>query len=78
LDKRYIAKVRKERTEVLQTSFWKELVKLIEKARRSASRRCETDPDVRVSQGELRGYDKVLGFPLKIVEILEQGQTDKR
>lgn len=76
MDKRYIAQVRKERTEVLQTAFWAEFVKMIDKARRSASRRCETDLDVRVSQGELRGLDKVLGFPVKIIEILEQ--ADKR
>ena len=76
MDKRYIAKVRKERTEVLQTAFWAELMKLIQQARRSASRRCETDVDVRVSQGELRGYDKVLSFPLKVIDILEE--TGKR
>ncbi|MEE9510459.1 MAG: hypothetical protein V3V81_08195 [Candidatus Bathyarchaeia archaeon] len=76
MDKRYIAKVRKERSEVLQTSFWAEFVKLIGKARRSASRRCETDEDVKSYQGELRAYDRVLDFPIKIIERLEQ--TDKR
>lgn len=71
MDKRYIAKVRKERNEVLDTAFWAEFERLIEKARKNASRRCETDEDVKNFQGEVRAYDRVLDFPQKIIDILE-------
>ncbi len=75
MDKRYLAKVRKERNEVLDTAFWAEYTKLIEDARKTASRRCETDEDTKKFQGECRAYDRVLGFPEKIIDILT---ADKR
>jgi hypothetical protein len=75
VDKRYIAKVRKERGDVLGTAFWAEYEKLIKDARKGASRRCETDIEARLFQGEVKAYDKVLRFPLKIIEILEGKRT---
>jgi len=71
VDKRYIAKVRKERNEVLDTAFWAEYERLIKSARKNASRRCETDEKVESFQGECRAYDRVLSIPLKMIDILE-------
>jgi len=76
-DKRYLNKVSQEKEGVLRTSFWAECQKIMQQWRKNASRRCETDADVRVFQGELRAYDKILELPDRVIEILEK-KADKR
>lgn len=77
MDKRYLNKVSQEKEAVLKTAFWAECQKMMQKWRKSASRRCETDADVKVFQGEVRAYDKVFDLPDKVIEIIEK-KADKR
>lgn len=45
----------------LQSSFWGLIEKRLLDQRAKASRRCELDSDTRVSQGEIRALDFILG-----------------
>lgn len=68
----YLRKVEREYKELTKGTFWKEYIVAIENLRRKASRRCETEEDVRKWQGEIHGYNNVFSLPDKLISIVKE------
>jgi len=68
----YLQKIEKEYKEITDKAFWKEFLSAILDCRRKASKNCETYEDVKKWQGEIHGYDTVLGLPDKILTIVRE------
>ena len=74
---RYIEKVEKERDITIKGAFWSEYISGILELRRKASRNLETYEDVKVEQGKIQAYDKVLGLPDKLIAFVKE-KNEKR
>jgi len=69
---RYIEKVEKERDITIKGAFWSEYMAGILDLRRKASKNLETYEDVRVEQGKIQAYDKVLGLPDRLIAFVRE------
>ena len=74
---RYLEKVEKERDITIKGAFWSEFISGILELRRKASRNLETYEDVKVEQGKIQAYDKVLGLPDKLITFIRE-KNEKR
>ena len=74
---RYIEKVEKERDITIKGAFWSEFISGILELRRKASRNLETYEDVKIEQGKIQAYDKVLGLPDKLITFIRE-KNEKR
>ena len=75
---KYFKKVKNERDNIIQTSFWIEYQKGILRLRKKASSNCETYDDVAKYQGEIQGYDRVLTLPDKLIPEEEEKRATNR
>ena len=69
---RYIEKVEKERDITVKGSFWAEYIAGILGLRDKASKNLETYEDIKIEQGKIQAYDKVLGLPDKLLSIVRE------
>lgn len=69
---RYLEKIEKEQTEVIKKDFWAEYQTEILELRKKASRNCETYEDVKIYQGEIKAYDRVLNLPTKLISNVRE------
>ena len=69
---RYIEKVEKERDITIKGVFWAEFVAYILDLRKKASKNLETYEDIKVEQGKIQAYDKVLGLPDKLITFVRE------
>lgn len=69
---RYLEKVEKERDITVKGAFWSEYIAGILELRRKASKNLETYEDVKVEQGKIQAYDKVLGLPDKLIAFVRE------
>lgn len=74
---RYIEKVEKERDITIKGAFWSEYMAGILDLRRKASKNLETYEDVKVEQGKIQAYDKVLGLPDRLIAFVRE-KNEKR
>jgi hypothetical protein len=74
---RYIEKVEEERDITVKGAFWSELMAGILEYRRKASKNLETYEDIKIEQGKIQAYDKVLGLPDKIIAFIRE-KNEKR
>lgn len=74
---RYIEKVEKERDITIKGAFWSEIIAGILELRRKAGKNLETYEDVKVEQGKIQAYDKVLGLPDRIIAFIRE-KNEKR
>ena len=77
----YLRKIENEYKALTASTFWKEYITAISNLRKKASKKCETYDEVLKWQGEIIGYDKVLGVPDKLISIIreksqESGKTE--
>jgi hypothetical protein len=73
---RYIEKVEKERDIAVKGVFWAEFMNGILDYRKKASRNCETSEDVKIYQGEIQAYDRILRLPEKLVGIIRERKQE--
>ena len=73
---RYIEKVEKERDIAVKGVFWAEFMNGILEYRKKASRNCETLDDIKIYQGEIQAYDRILRLPDKLVGIIREKKQE--
>jgi hypothetical protein len=61
--------LKKEYDTVSQTAFWKDYIARIDDERKISSRHCETDEDVSIHQGIIRGIDLVKRLPADVLGV---------
>ncbi len=69
---RYLEKVEKERDITVKGAFWSEFVDGILELRRKASCNLETYEDIKIEQGKIQAYDKVLLLPDKLISFVRE------
>jgi hypothetical protein len=69
---RYIEKVEKERDITVKGVFWAEFMAGVAEYRKKASRNCEVHDDVKIYQGEVQAYDRILKLPDKLLSIVRE------
>jgi len=69
---RYIEKVEKERDITIKGAFWAEFIAGILDLRKKASKNLETYEDIKIEQGKIQAYDKVLGLPDKLITFVRE------
>ena len=74
---RYIEKLEKERDITVKGAFWSEYMAGILELRRKAGKNLEVYEDVKVEQGKIQAYDKVLSLPDKIIAFIRE-KNEKR
>jgi hypothetical protein len=61
--------LKKEFETICQTEFWKDYIARMDDERKVSSRHCETDEDVSVHQGIIRGIDLVKRLPVDVLDV---------
>ena len=69
---RYIEKVEKERDIAIKGAFWSEYIAGILDLRKKASKNLETYEDIKIEQGKIQAYDKVLGLPERLIDFVRE------
>ena len=69
---RYIEKVEKERDITIKGAFWSEFIAGILDLRKKASKNLETYEDIKIEQGKIQAYDKVLGLPGRLITFVRE------
>ena len=69
---RYIEKVEKERDITIKSVFWSEFIAGVLDLRRRASKNLETYEDIKIEQGKIQAYDKVLGLPDRLIDFVRE------
>jgi len=74
---RYIEKIEKEQDAIVKKAFWAEYQKQIRELRKKASSNCEVYEDVKIDQGKIQAYDKVLNLPKKIISNIRDREQKR-